>query len=78
MTPTGHIIWIIAMAIMTIVVLTFGTLAAAGIIGGSSDDTSGSEHRQPGEGEDDSAAQPDQALAAREVRDVEPAGHVRG
>ena len=78
MTPTGHIIWIIAMAFMTIVVLTVGTLAAAGIIGRSSDDSSGAETRQAGEREEDSAAQQDQARAAREVGDVEPAGHVRG
>lgn len=60
MTPTGLIIWIIAMAIMTIVVLTIGTLAAAGIIGGSSD----AEPRPQGEGEEDTAARPAPARAA--------------
>lgn len=32
MTDNGYLIWIIAMAIMTIFVLTIGTLAAAGML----------------------------------------------
>ena len=32
MTDLGHLVWLVAMAVMTVTVLTVGTLASAGLL----------------------------------------------
>lgn len=51
MSENGYLIWMVAMAVMIVAVLTIGTLAAAGLLGRSEDTAEGQarddEERRP-------------------------------
>ena len=58
MSDDGYLIWIIAMAIMTISVLTVGTLAAAGMLAREKEDGTSTGHEPDADTPADTAEVP--------------------